>query len=89
MKITYDPEVDALYIRFREGQVTSKHVDDDITLDFSEGEMLAGIEVLDASKRFGTKEFIEGLTMRTTGGAITPDGALPTLRTMEKIKKRA
>ena len=26
MKITYDPKVDALYIRFRETTVTTKHL---------------------------------------------------------------
>lgn len=62
MKIKYDPEADALYIRFREGPVTSKHVDDDITIDFSEGNKIAGIEILDATERMGSKGFIERLT---------------------------
>ena len=26
MRITYDPQVDALYIRFEEGTVTTKHL---------------------------------------------------------------
>ena len=49
MKITYDREVDALYIRFKETTVTTKHVDDGIALDYDAAHRLAGIEILDAA----------------------------------------
>ncbi len=51
MKITYDREVDALYIRFKEASVTTKHVDDGIALDYDASHRLAGIEILDAAQR--------------------------------------
>ncbi len=53
MKLSYDASVDALYIKLNEGihQVETKHVDEDIALDFDEEDRLVGIEVLDASKR--------------------------------------
>ncbi len=56
MRITYDAEVDALYIRFLETTVTTKHVEEGIALDYSADGRLAGIEILDARKRFGSPE---------------------------------
>lgn len=52
MRITYDPEADALYIRFVEGTVTTKHLAEGIAADFDAEGHLAGLEVLDAAKRF-------------------------------------
>ncbi len=34
MKITYDPEVDAVYIRFRETTVTIQHLAEGIAADY-------------------------------------------------------
>jgi uncharacterized protein YuzE len=56
MRITYDSEVDALYIRFREGTVTTKHLGEGLAADFDAEGHLAGIEVLDALKRLGDKD---------------------------------
>jgi len=53
MRITYDSEVDALYIRFIETTVTTKHLAEGIAADYDAEGQLAGIEVLDAVKRFG------------------------------------
>ncbi|MYB55765.1 MAG: DUF2283 domain-containing protein [Gemmatimonadetes bacterium] len=50
MKISYDREVDALYICFQETTVTTKHLEDGIALDYNEANRLSGIEILDASK---------------------------------------
>ena len=51
MKITYDRAVDALYIRFKDTTVTTQHLTDGIAADFDAQGRLAGIEILDASKR--------------------------------------
>ena len=53
MKITYDPEADAVYIYLcREvRQPKTQKVNGDIYLDFDEEGHLVGIEVLDASRR--------------------------------------
>lgn len=56
MKITYDPEVDALYIRFRETTVTTKHLAEGIAADYDADGHLAGIEILDATKHLGDKD---------------------------------
>ena len=53
MKITYDREVDALYIRFKETTVTTKHLAEGIAADYDADGHLAGIEILDAKKRLG------------------------------------
>ena len=56
MKIAYDSEVDALYIRFIETTVTTKHLTEGIAADYDAEGQLAGIEILDAVKRFGTPD---------------------------------
>jgi uncharacterized protein YuzE len=53
MKITYDREVDALYIRFKETTVTTKLLAEGIAADYDADGHLAGIEILDATKRLG------------------------------------
>ena len=53
MRITYDTEVDALYIRFIETTVTTKNIVEGIAVDYAEDGRIAGIEILDARKRFG------------------------------------
>ena len=51
MKITYDREVDALYIRFTDTTVITKRLEDGIALDYDAAYHLAGIEILDDSQR--------------------------------------
>lgn len=53
MRITYDPDVDALYIRFIETTVTTEHVAEGIAVDYAPDGRIAGIEILDARKRCG------------------------------------
>ena len=48
MKISYDPEVDALSITFRETTVTTKHLAEGIAGDYDSEGRLAGLEILDA-----------------------------------------
>jgi uncharacterized protein YuzE len=61
MKVTYDREADALYIRLFEDPYQSRVVrlTDDVSLDFAEGEKLVGIEVLGASRLFPRPEVPE------------------------------
>ncbi|MBI4381240.1 MAG: DUF2283 domain-containing protein [candidate division NC10 bacterium] len=56
MRITYDAQVDALYIRFIETTVTTEHVAEGIAVDYAADGRIAGIEILDARKRFGDQE---------------------------------
>ena len=54
MKLAYDKQADALYIRLIEGEFQCRVVrlTDDIALDFAAGEKLVGIEILGASRLF-------------------------------------
>lgn len=57
MKITYDPKVDAMYIKFQDGAfVSNKEVEDGIILDLGKKGAVLGIEILDASQRLKPKE---------------------------------
>jgi len=55
MRISYDSEVDALYIRLLEGeyQCRTLRLADEISLNLGPGEELVGIEVLDAKDVLG------------------------------------
>ena len=55
MRISYDSEVDALYIRLLEGehQCRTLRLTDEISLNIGEGELLVGIEILDAKEVLG------------------------------------
>ncbi|MCK9463602.1 MAG: DUF2283 domain-containing protein [Proteobacteria bacterium] len=54
MKITYDKDADALYIRFIEGDFQCRvvRISDDVAADFAENDRLVGIEVLGAHRLF-------------------------------------
>ncbi len=54
MRISYDPEADALYIRLIEGkQCRTLRLTEEIALNIGAGEILVGVEVLDASEVLG------------------------------------
>jgi uncharacterized protein YuzE len=58
MKISYDAEVDALYIQLRElgpGQAESRDLGSGIVADFAPDGRMAGIEILDASLLLGSE----------------------------------
>ena len=63
MKITYDKEVDALYIRFRDTSVTTEHLADGIAADYDEDGHLAGVEILDASIHLGDKSIFRQVVL--------------------------
>jgi len=57
MKIEYDKEVDALYIRIQEKEVArTQEVSDGVNLDFDEQGRLIGLEVVGASKRYAAAD---------------------------------
>jgi YD repeat-containing protein len=67
MKIAYDPEVDALSITFRETTVTTKELGEGIAVDYDAQGRLAGIEVLDVTKRFGSTETLRQVVLEGVG----------------------
>ena len=56
MRISYDAEVDALYIRLVEGpqECRTVRLSEEVALDLGPSERLVGIEILDASRVLGT-----------------------------------
>jgi uncharacterized protein YuzE len=52
MKITYDVEVDALYIRFTDEpvEVITHRLTDEVAVNYSPQNEVVGIEILDASR---------------------------------------
>ena len=66
MRITYDREVDALYIRFKETTVTTKQLGDGIAVDYDAANHLAGIEILDAAQRLDNPETLKQVVFETS-----------------------
>ena len=71
MRISYDPEVDAMSIVFRETTVTTKHLGEGIAADVDAQGQLAGIEILDAVKRFGGRDTLRQLVVEGIGPAVS------------------
>lgn len=67
MKISYDSEIDALYIRLLEGkhECRSVRLSEEVALNIGAGEKLVGIEILDAKMVLGSDQIpaimLEGL----------------------------
>ena len=72
MKISYDAEVDALSITFRETTVTSKHLAEGIAADYDSEGRLAGLEILDAQKRLGGKETMQRVELEGLESVAAP-----------------
>lgn len=57
MKINYDPQADALYIKFQQGEsARTKKVTEGILIDLDEKGLLYGIEILGAKERMPLQE---------------------------------
>jgi len=57
MKIEYDKEVDALYIRLQEKHVKrTVEIEDGINIDLDKNGKLVGIEILDATDRYSLSD---------------------------------
>ena len=53
MKITYDKEVDAAYLRLSDGKPSGViEISEGVNLDVTEDGKIIGIEILDATKKF-------------------------------------
>jgi len=71
MRISYDPEVDALSIIFRETTVTTRELAEGIAGEYDADGRLAGIEILDAVKRFGDEETFRKVVLEGIGPIAT------------------
>ena len=63
MRITYDAEANALYIRFIETTVTTQHVAEGVAVDYAEDGRIAGIEILDARQRLGDGDLFQRVVL--------------------------
>jgi uncharacterized protein YuzE len=70
MKVTYGPEVDALYIRLSDdpAEVTTQRLSEEVAINYASDGRIVGIEILDAS------EYITGLK---TERKITLENLIP------------
>ncbi len=67
MRISYDSEVDALSIIFRETTVTTKPIAEGIAAEYDVDGQLVGLEILDAIKRFGGRETLRQVVLEGLG----------------------
>ena len=64
MRIEYDPEADALYIRFQDVKPSDNvDIEDGITVDLDEKRHFIGIEILNVSHRF-PRESVSTVTVQ-------------------------
>ena len=71
MKISYDPEVDALSIVFRETSVTTKELAEGIAAEYDSEDRLVGLEILDAVRRFGGRETLRQVVLEGIGPSVS------------------
>jgi uncharacterized protein YuzE len=69
MRISYDPEVDALSIIFRETTVTTKQLAEGLAAEYDADGHLAGIEILDVALRFGGQDVLRQVVIEGMGPA--------------------
>ncbi|MBM4028008.1 MAG: DUF2283 domain-containing protein [Planctomycetes bacterium] len=70
MKIRYDPEVDVLSITFRETTVTTRPLAEGITAEYDREDRLAGLEILDAVRRFGGHDTLRQVVLEGVGPSV-------------------
>lgn len=59
MKIEYDREVDALYIRIQEKEISkTKEVAEGINLDMNEEGKIIGLEIIGATERYALRDIL-------------------------------
>ena len=59
MRIEYDKEVDALYIRLREvAPADNVDIEEGVTVDLDKKGHIVGIEILDASEKLGLESLL-------------------------------
>lgn len=71
MKLEYDKEVDALYIRIEEAYVArTEEIEEGTNLDFDEHGKLIGIEIINAVERYKSSDLF---TISTEALALSVD----------------
>ena len=71
MKISYDSEVDALSIVFRETSVTTKQLAEGIAAEYDSEDRLVGLEILEAVRRFGGQDTLRQVVLEGIGPSVS------------------
>lgn len=73
MRISYDAEIDALYIRLVEGpqECRTIRLNEDVALNVGAGEALVGIEILDAKQVLGQGQLPSVILENISAGAVS------------------
>jgi uncharacterized protein YuzE len=77
MRISYDPEIDALSIIFRETTVTTQEVAEGIAAEYDTQGRLVGIEILDTIKHLEDPSVLQQVIMERLGPAIPSSPSSP------------
>jgi YD repeat-containing protein len=70
MHISYDPEIDALSIIFRDTTVTTQALTEGIAAEYDAQGRLVGIEILDAVRQLGDPSVLQQVILERLGPAI-------------------
>jgi uncharacterized protein YuzE len=86
MRITYDPEADALYIELRTdvSSLDAIDVEEGVTANLDRDGHIIGLEILDASERL-SKEELSFVSFENLASGVTTDMKAPRLFTAPKI----
>ncbi|HKI37931.1 MAG TPA: DUF2283 domain-containing protein [Gemmataceae bacterium] len=73
MRISYDDEIDALYIRLIEGaqECRTVRLNDEVALNIGPGETLVGIEILDAKQVLGRGQLPSVILENIPAGTVS------------------
>ena len=69
MRLSYDAEVDALSIVFRDTTVTTRELGEGVAAEYDADGRLAGIEILDVVRRLGDAETLRRVVLEGVGPA--------------------
>ncbi len=75
MKIVYDPKSDALHIWLQETAVTAKEVAEGVSANYDRNGQLAGLEILDATRRLGGLDSLQQITLEGAGDFVAVWGS--------------
>jgi len=75
MRISYDPEVDALFVQLRDAPAAEGiDIEDGVTVAVDEAGHIVGLEVLDARQRLGV-DALDSVTVERLTGEPTQLGS--------------
>jgi YD repeat-containing protein len=75
--MSYDPEVDALSIIFRDTTVTTQKLAESIAAEYDAQGRLVGIEILGAVKRLGDPSVLQQVILERLGPALSSSPSRP------------